>query len=341
MTVKCLIFFPFLIGLFQIGCQSEKNRIITQNAYYYWQTVFELDSLEKNILIKSNVQKLYVRFFDVDIDEKGLPKPNSTIQIKKNLNAEIIPVIYITNRTLQNLKQSDLKNLSLNIKKKINELCASINLIPTEIQIDCDWSQSTASNYFTLLEELKSIYPVQTLSATIRLHQIKFPELTGIPPVDRGALMVYNVGKLTDFNTKNSIFDPYLIEPYLDRISDYPIELDIAFPIFKQLVIFRNNRFVTVLRKENYFQIEKLNSFTRIDDSNNYRCQKDTIIANISVLNGDIIRNEVSHSERKNFIEKKIIASRKNQVKLTYLYFDLSSENFNNSLDEIPAFPSF
>ena len=341
MTVKCLIFFPFLIGLFQIGCQSEKNRIITQNAYYYWQTVFELDSLEKNILIKSNVQKLYVRFFDVDIDEKGLPKPNSTIQIKKNLNAEIIPVIYITNRTLQNLKQSDLKNLSLNIKKKINELCASINLIPTEIQIDCDWSQSTASNYFTLLEELKSIYPVQTLSATIRLHQIKFPELTGIPHVDRGALMVYNVGKLTDFNTKNSIFDPYLIEPYLDRISDYPIELDIAFPIFKQLVIFRNNRFVTVLRKENYFQIEKLNSFTRIDDSNNYRCQKDTIIANISVLNGDIIRNEVSHSERKNFIEKKIIASRKNQVKLTYLYFDLSSENFNNSLDEIPAFPSF
>ncbi len=341
MLAKNLLFFAFFLSFIISACEPNKNTVITQNAFYYWQTVFELDSLEQNILIKSNVQKLYVRFFDVDIDEKGLPKPISTIKFKKNVNTEIIPVIYITNRTLQNLKPSDIKVLSTNIKKKINELCASINLTPTEIQIDCDWSQSTAANYFTLIKELKSIYPFQTLSATIRLHQIKFPELTGVPPVDRGVLMVYNVGKLTDFNTKNSIFDPYLIEPYLDRISDYPIELDIAFPIFKQLVIFRNNRFVTVLRKENYFQIEKLKSFTRIDDSNNYRCQKDTIIANIAILNGDIIRNEVSHSERKNNIEKMILESRKNQVKLTYLYFDLSSENFNNSHDEIPAFPSY
>ncbi len=323
------------------SCNTKDDKIITDHSYYYWRTIYELRDVEKEILKRGQVSQLFVRFFDVDVDENGIPQPITPIIIKDTIGYKIVPVVYITNRTLMHINEKDIKSLAKNIVEKINHICHKVGIKLGEIQIDCDWSQETAKPYFKLLDEIKQISSNQILSATIRLHQIKYPELTGVPPVDRGCLMVYNVGKLTDFKTKNSIFDDHLILKYVDNLGDYPLELDMAFPVFRQLVLFRNEKFVGVLRKENYFDIDKAATFARLEKTNNFICLRDTMLANFSVFKGDILRNEDSNLDEFKKVEKKIITSRKFQKKMTYLYFDLSAENFNHSIHEVPSFPIY
>ena len=63
------------------------------------------------------------------------------------------------------------------------------------IQVDCDWTKGTAAIYFDLLNSLKAHYE---LDVTIRLHQIKYANDTGIPPVDHGTLMLYDTGDMSN-----------------------------------------------------------------------------------------------------------------------------------------------
>ncbi len=64
---------------------------------------------------------------------------------------------------------------------------------PREIQIDCDWTERTRNAYFQLLTALKREPFLQgkILSATIRLHQVKYVQRSGIPPADRGRVCFF------------------------------------------------------------------------------------------------------------------------------------------------------
>ena len=85
------------------------------------------------------------------------------------------------------------------------------------------------------------------ISVTIRLHQIKYRDKMGIPPVERGMLMVYNLRNPTDFNEANSIFDATEAAKYLDGQAKYPLALDVALPIFRWGVAYRAGKFLNIL----------------------------------------------------------------------------------------------
>lgn len=123
---------------------------------------------------------------------------------------KIVPVVFITNQTLENIDTTATKLLAFKISKRIQGIITTNQLpTPEEIQIDCDWTGGTREKYFLLLTELQKFPLFQNTiwSATIRLHQVKFMENTGIPPVDRGMLMFYNMGNIEDINTPDSIYD--------------------------------------------------------------------------------------------------------------------------------------
>jgi len=108
---------------------------------------------------------------------------------------EIIPVVFIVNKVLK--EHPNINRLSKQIGDLIEEMhLQHFNTTPTEVQIDCDWTGSTKAVYFELLELLQKRFD---LSVTIRLHQLKYQNKTGIPPVEKGVLMVYNVGDLDNF----------------------------------------------------------------------------------------------------------------------------------------------
>ena len=220
---------------------------------YNKEEIARLDTLE--------IQKLYIRFFDVTWDKStGQPLPVSLMSISRVIaeKFQIVPVIFITNESLGQLNSDQVNTLASKMSKLIEDLLEKNKINkPDEIQIDCDWNETTRNNYFLLLNELKK-YPSWKnciWSATIRLHQIKFREKTGVPPVDRGALMFYNMGNVEDYSAENSIYDESIAKQYLSRIEDYPLPLDAAIACYSWGLLFEDQKLLKIFYPLSEFEL--------------------------------------------------------------------------------------
>lgn len=199
----------------------------------------------------NEVKKLYVRYFDVD-KEPGQPeaKPISPIVINDSINKfSIVPVIYIKKRVFENTDSNSLTTLAKNIISLITQINQSKQITNNEVQFDCDWTENTKEMYFSFLRIYRNISK-QTLSATIRLHQVKYYQRTGVPPADYGVLMYYNMGEINAGN-KNSVYDKAIAAKYNPSLANYPLVLDVALPIFAWGQQIRNGLVVGLLNKIN------------------------------------------------------------------------------------------
>ena len=204
-------YISFAIILVLLSCNHQSERTI-DIAFYFWRSVFNLTPEEQKFLNHSQANKLYLKYFD--IDWHGLKEEPTVVAPIKFMdkipeNIPIIPTIFITNRTLLNINEQYIENLAEVIIKKTIDISQNENLRFNEIQIDCDWSPKSRKKYFMLLELLKSNFGVKSklISVTLRLHQYKYPTITGVPPVDKCMLMLYNVGDINNIETNNSILD--------------------------------------------------------------------------------------------------------------------------------------
>jgi hypothetical protein len=128
------------------------------------------------------------------------------------------------------------------------------------------------------------------LSVTIRLHQVKYPQKTGLPPADRGVLMCYNVGKLDGSNTQNSILDLDIVRGYAPALATYPLPLDLALPAFAWGVLKRDGRVLKLLNEvsQKSFQNPDFEPIT----SNTWRVKKARYYSGTYLYEGDEIRLE-------------------------------------------------
>lgn len=190
-----------------------------------------------------------------------------------------------------------------------------------EILFDCDWSVATKENYFYLLQKLKTKLPKYKLEATIRLWQYKYYEKAGIPPVDKGLLMCYNMSNVNEYNAKNSIGSGKELNDYMTH-DKYPLRLDVALPIFNWAVLFRGGVFKGVISNIDSFDKNKL-IFKKISDTK-YLLQDDIQLGSFYARNGDEIRIEkISNQELEtmiNSVKDKIKID--NTTKVTFFSFD-------------------
>ncbi len=217
-----LVFILILLITLSFFSKAIKNENSTI-SFYSWENSFD---------IKDTNEKLYIKVLDIAFSTKLEP-------IKTNLKSipkDFVPVIYITNETMKNVDYSLINNEILLILKDLNF---------DEVQIDCDWSDSSQSNYFNLLSDLKTKLN-KTISATIRLHQIKYYMRTGVPPIDYGVLMYYNMSNIGDFDTKNSILDNEIAKKYHYNFDTYPLKLKLALPLYSQAIQFRQNKALSI-----------------------------------------------------------------------------------------------
>lgn len=246
------------------SCRHESHR-----SFYYWKTVYHLSQSERNYLNELQISKLYIRFFDVDWEESAAEAvPIAKIRFAEKVlpQFEVIPVVYIVNKTLQKSKKQHIADLALKIIKQIDNIASANNISFNELQLDCDWTDNTRSNYFALLRELKTNLDKKkkTLSVTIRLHQIKYKNITGVPPVDRGMLMYYNMGKITPETSQNSVFNTSDAAKYIDYLPDYPLPLDVALPAFSWGIHVRNDKVIELLNNMNLADFENNVNFTKV-----------------------------------------------------------------------------
>ena len=257
------------MGFLFIGC-SKSSSSQKEIAFYYWKS-------------KCNISKdfsypLYIKVLDIST--------NSIIKTKCN-KRKFTPVVYIDNHALNkrnNIAQIIFKTIPKNTK---------------EVQFDCDWTSSTRQKYFKLLTLMKKHYA--KITATIRLHQLKYQTKTGIPPVDSGVLMFYNMSDFLNPNTKNYILDLDVAQKYLRGFKSYPLQLDLALPIYSMATIFRYGKVVSLINgiKSNMLD----NNFKKLSN-NHYKVLKTHYFRGKLLYKNDELRvDEVSLEQLKKAIK--------------------------------------
>ena len=215
---------------------TQKNK---QNInFYHWKSTIDFNEAEIKIFRDLNSEKLYLRLFDVDA-KNGVAEPIAAINTfdSSKLKTEYIPVIFITNRTFTNVSDLAIDKLVENISTLITKIATDNKLGGfEEIQIDCDWTATTQESYFSFLEALEK-RTQKRITCTLRLHQVKFKEETGIPPVEKVYLMCYATSNPIQNDGENSILDLKLLTDYLQTINEYPLSFDIALPIYSWAVV--------------------------------------------------------------------------------------------------------
>lgn len=292
--------FLFIFILLLTRCQPAPRQV--QAAFYHWQTHLDLTLDERNYLDALNVKQLYAKFFDVDWDanqQQAIPLALINIEAKHLEQIQIIPTIFITNRTMLNIAEKDIPILAQKMMDKIKELYQAFATQPlTEIQLDCDWTMKSKDKYFALLQHLNQIIQPEQLqlSATIRLHQVKFFEKTGVPPVHKGMLMFYNMGNLNDITTKNSILDMAIAKDYFVNFDRYPLALDVALPIFAWGVLIRDEKMIKLINNLRPEQLSDSERFIKINSPSNsqnlFQIIKNTYLDGYYLYEGDRIRLE-------------------------------------------------
>jgi hypothetical protein len=230
---------PLFLGIILTACSAAVQKPL-EPAFYCWETVFEPDAEELALLDSMACKYLYVKILDIGKNAStGAIEPYARLELKDTAvwrRQAIIPCVFITNEVFAGISREKVEWLAGKISTAARDF-APFN----EFQVDCDWTGSTREAYFYFLAVLKKQLPAGIgLSATIRLHQYKFPGKTGVPPVDRGMMMFYNTGDVDQDTERNSIFHPEDARKYLDGAPQkYPLPLDLALPLFSWAQVFR------------------------------------------------------------------------------------------------------
>jgi hypothetical protein len=315
-----------------LSCTHHPPRVATR-GFYYWKTSFRLSDWDKKELQELKIKKLYIRFFDVAFFKKdSCPRPVQPVTFVSPVpqGIEVVPVIFLTNETIQRTDSVQIPLLARHIARMIDLMTKqySLNSV-TEIQLDCDWSRTTKDKYFYLIRSLR--YYTDSLhwhiSATLRLFQARYPSIAGIPPVDRVTLMAYNMSDIKNEKAENSIMNYGLEKSYLSNFESYPLKADVVLPIFYWGVLFRNGVFAGILNnlkeeeiKGNYSPLTPKGVIT----GQLYRAEKETDMGAFHLEKGDLIRLESCNPDD---MEKSIalIAAKNNIDSLCCSFFSFDS----------------
>ncbi len=216
----------------------------------------------------------------------------------------------------------------LDLAQKTNSFIQQINgknkIAIQEIQIDCDWTLESKDNYLQFIDAFKNVSN-KKLSATIRLHQIKYFKKTKIPNVDRGILMYYNMGKIA-VDSLNSIYDQDIANRYLSSLKSYPLPINIALPIYSWGIHIRDGKIIGLRNKIDVANLKNNGSF--VLTKNNWFTVKNSIfIDGVYYKKNDQLKTEAI--SEKNLLEMAAdLEENTTQNPKEIIFYDLDEFNF-------------
>ena len=258
-----------------------------------------------------------------------MAKPVAKIQFKQVVPGflEVIPVVYITNNALLRSHKDSIRSLAFSISKLIDAFQPVVNKLPKEIQVDCDWTLQTKEKYFALLNTLKNHFGNKLIvSATIRLHQVKYATTTGIPPVQKGMLMYYNMGNIQRLQS-NSVFNETDAANYAPYIKQYPLRLDAALPVFSWIKVIRNRKIMQLMNTVPFQEMMQSGLFEQLNE-NSLRPSHICHFKGIAFLPTDILVAEKMSPELSKKAARHLHAYF-NELNFTLALFHLNQSNLN------------
>ena len=309
--------------LLTFSCAKREVPIV---SFYYWKTIFKLSEVEKATLKNNDVQKIYVRYFDIDLDSKNQAFPLSPIRFETEINGyTIVPVIYVKNKVMLN-NELDVQELAKKTFDFLQQINNKNKIKVEEIQIDCDWTLASRDSYLKFIESFKSISG-KTLSATIRLHQIKYYTKTKIPNVSKGVLMYYNMGTIA-VDSLNSIYDRNIANRYIQSLQNYPLEIDIALPIYSWAIHSRDGRVIGLRSKINVGDFKKDSNFV-FQQNKYFKVMHSNYKKGTLYKSNDILKLELI-SQKDLFEMASDLKSNLKQSPKEIIFYDLDEINIKN-----------
>lgn len=284
------------------GCSTVDDRVPSPaNAVYYWRQELRLSATECQWIERHDVRKMYVHLFDVVRRGDGSLQPNATLTVTDlpPKDVEVIPVVFLTHDMMRDTM--GLASLPQLLVRRVSAIMEQNDLGPlTELQVDFDWTRTNQMRYFDLLGRIRQALdahgPGLRLSATIRLHQLQMQP----PPVDYGALMVYNVGDLQSPDERCSILTDQAIQPYVRHLSDYRLPLCTALPVYGWDLLFHDGAFSCILHGIDVAEQGLASGDFEPVDSTHYRARRYmpippsgiTMSGAGRIFPGDVVRHE-------------------------------------------------
>jgi len=324
------------LALLLTACRRGE-RPASSHAFYYWRTTFDLTTAEQRALSELSVDKLYLRAFDVVLGRDDAPELVGVVQVRENLalpeNVEVVPVVFLKNQIFVNAEPEGESALALQVWKELSNLGKALGKARDfqELQLDCDWTDLTRERYFAFVRALRALSPPGLrMSATIRLHQIKFRERTGVPPVDRGMLMFYNMGSFSGESKDRSIFDAEAAQRYLARLDTYPLALDAALPIWSWTLQLRDGQVVGLLQSTDPAELPRLD-FVAPQTEQRFEVTRTTFLHGTLLRAGDVLKAETLSAadlrQAASLLTQNL--ARPASVRRTVALFDLAERNLS------------
>lgn len=342
---------PFRLGvalctllLASLACTPKAPPVSVKGvSFYYWRTTCSLTDEDARYLAGVGVNTLSLRFFDV-IREQGRVLPNAPITLAAPIpkGIRITPVVYVTRDVLLTENTNEVARIAEHIIDEVARIIEKGRIrFSGTLEIDCDWTPRTQETYFAMLDAIALVGNARftdgiTLTATIRLHQVKYSLRSGIPPVARGTLMVYPTSSPTSLTEKNTILDVATAEAYLTHLADYPLPLDIALPIYAWAVHFDGyKRFLVLINDVGHERLRKHPDMHR-RGKNTYIAKRDTRLRDTPIMKGDIIKiDEPSLSACDTVL--RMLASKRHLTNSTLLFYHYDNSMLRRFTHGIPS----
>jgi len=321
-----------IVIFFLASCSSTIEE--TSVSVYWWKNNVEITDEMLQFKKSNNIQKVYCKVADFRFNKSRKKIDIPLIHDKLSLGKkDFIPVLYIENDVFKHFTEDYIFKMFLETIDRLKHKNIISKL--THIQIDCDWTLRTRDRYFQFLNKLKS--SCEVVGVTLRLHQVKYYKTTGVPDIDYGVLMIYNLSSVADFEVENSIYDYDLALSYLkDYLHVYPLKIKAALPAFSWAAHFHHKRLVNILNFVTYKELLENENLTQLN-KNRFISTKAHFINAIPITKHDIIRYEEpdieSLKQLLNFLKHEV-----NQDKLELIIFSLNAPfliNNQNKYEEV------
>jgi hypothetical protein len=314
-----------VLGFFACNSVNNKREAI---SFYYWKSTYRLTAFEVEYLKKQKVSKIYLHCFDVT-DNQGAPLPEAVLLWADSLQPgiEYIPTVFIENSLFTETDSAAVRTLADRVQGLCSQILAHKQLSLSEIQIDCDWTKTSRDQYFyflTLLKQKKLM-----VSNTLRLYQYKYRTDAGIAPTDFASLMCYNMGNMQNRQAQNSILNRKDLQAYISSQKAYPKPLNIALPIFKWTLLYKQQCFKGIL----YQHPDLNNGNWKQISATQYLCTHAYAdsMCDATFYKDDLLRiEEISKHDLAEALAliHKHVKNSKNEI----IYFDLDSSKIHHTL---------
>ncbi len=298
-------------------------------GFYYWRTTFRLAPAEQRALAELGVSRLYVRAFDVEWDAAtstpsmiGKLVPAAGERVPAGI--EVVPVVFLREEVFRRGARR-VRGLARDVWAEVRRRMQLLEVAPRELQLDCDWTDTTQDAFFAFVAAVREEAGIP-LGATIRLHQIKYRERTGVPPVERGMLMFYNMGRFSADPGARAIFDPASAARYLARVSEYPLPLDVALPIWSWTLHLRDDVVIDLLQSTDPDELAAL-PFLRRAGPDRHVATRSAFLHGAMIREGDALKIEVTGPAEALAAAAQIAPHLAAGSRRTVSLFDLSERN--------------